>query len=251
MRNPRISTLIPVLCLASSWFSGCKAEPDDVLPPPPKAVAPKKVAPAPPCNAGSDPLLTETFKDDFDRTELGNDWATSSYGAYAIRGGRVCTQKPRNHPLWLKKRLPANVRVELEATAYSPDGDVKVELFGDGCSFDTEGKGYMATSYVAVLGAHKNTEHWLARMDEHGIGAKKTPLLAGTGSIQNGKLVQNQTYKLELSRTDGRTFSFKVDGVLVHEMADDKPLAGAGHDHFSLNGWEATVCFDKVTITPL
>lgn len=248
MRNPRLSRLIPVLCV----LAACKAEPDEVLPGAPKPVAPKKVGqPAPPCNAGTDPLLTEAFTDNFDRTELGADWLSTSYGAYAIRGGRVCTQKPRNHPLWLKKRLPANARVEFDATPLSPDGDVKVELFGDGCAFDVDGKNYMATAYVAVLGAHKNSEHWLARMDEHGPEAKQTPLLAGTGSIANGKLVPNQTYHFELARTDGRTVSFKVDGTLVHEMVDDKPLAGNGHDHFALNGWDAAVCFDKVTITPL
>jgi hypothetical protein len=241
------------LAALSLVLSACHAEPDDALPPPPKPppAAKKAQAPAEPCTSKDDPLITEVFTDSFDRADLGPDWKSTSYGAYFVKAGRMCIAKPRNHPLWLKKKLPANVRVEFEATPLSANADVKAEIFGDGCAFDTEGRDYTATSYVAVLGAHSNSEHWLARMFEHGPDAKKTPVIAGAPSIATGKLVVNTTYHVELARTDGRTLQFKVDGTVIHEMEDKEPLAGAGHDHFGFNGWDAPSCFDKLVITPL
>jgi len=109
---------------------------------------------------------------------------------------------------------------------------------------------YTSTGYVAVLGAHGNTEHWLTRLYEHGTDSKKTTLGAGT-SIANSKLVTNVSYKVELSRTDGRTLQFIVDGVVVHAFEDAQPLQGPGHDHFAFNGWEPPACFDNLVVTPL
>jgi hypothetical protein len=34
-------------------------------------------------------------------------------------------------------------------------------------------------------------------------------------------------------------------------MEDPAPLTGPGHDHFAFNGWDAPVCFDRLTVTPL
>jgi hypothetical protein len=248
MRFSAISLLFPLLVAA------CRAEPDEALPaPPPRpaAAAKKPAAPPPPGNAKDDPALTEPFRDDFERTDLGNDWSSTSYGAYFVKNGRMCIAKPRNHPIWLKRKLPTNVKVEFEATPSTANADVKVELFGDGCAFDTEGKDYTATAYVFVLGAHSNSEHWLTRLYEHGADAKKTPLVAGGSSIATSKLVAGTTYKVEIGRSEGKTVTFKVDGTPVHELADPQPLSGPGHDHFAFNGWDAPSCFDKLVITPL
>jgi hypothetical protein len=247
-------TAVAVVVVAA--LAACHAEPDDAVtakPAAPKKAAPTANTPPPaPCSAKEDALLTAPFVDNFDRADLGtNDWYSTSYGAYSIRNGRLCTAKPRNHPLWLKRKLPANVRVEFEAIALSNNADIKVELFGDGCGYDTNGNEYTSTGYVAVLGAHNNTEHWLARLYEHGPEARKTPLIAGSDSIANSKLVQGTTYKFELARTDGKELRFLVNGTLVHAMPDAQPLAGEGHDHFAFDGWDAPVCFDKVTVTPL
>ena len=43
-----------------------------------------------------------------------------------------------NHPLWLRKRLPRDVVVELDVMSKSQAGDIKIELFGDGESFDPD-----------------------------------------------------------------------------------------------------------------
>lgn len=241
-------------------LTACHAEPDDpatvkaaasAKKPPAQGTAANTPPPAP-CGAKDDALLTAPFKDDFDRADLGtSDWYSTSYGAYAIRSGRVCTAKPRNHPLWLKRKLPANVRVEFDAIPLSANADVKAELFGDGCAYDPNGGDYTSTGYVAVLGAHNNTEHWLARLFEHGPEAKKTTIIAGGESIATAKLVQATTYKVELSRTDGKELRFLVNGTLIHAMSDPAPLVGEGHDHFAFDGWDAPVCFDHLTVTPL
>lgn len=239
------------LCsLALLVIAACHAEPDD--PQPVGKNAPKKAPPAPPCTANTDPDLKEVFRDGFERGDLGDDWRSTSYGAYYVKNGKLCTSRPRNHPAWLKRRLPTNVRVEFDAQPTSANADVKAEIFGDGCAFDQLGGDYTSTGYVAVLGAHNDTEHWLVRLFEHGSDAKKTTLMPSGGtSIANSKLVTNVTYKVELSRTDGKTLQLVVDGVPVHSFEDAQPLLGAGHDHFGFNGWEPPVCFDNLVITPL
>ena len=241
-----------VVCgmLAGQLLAGCHAEPDDNVPG--QKTAPRKATPPPPpCDNASDPTLATPFTDGFDRTDLGEaDWRSTSYGAYVIKSGRLCTSKPKNHPLWLRRKLPLNVRVEFEALAQTTGADIKAEVFGDGCAFDADGRDYTATSYVAVLGAHGNTEHWLARLSEHGADLKKTVLVTGN-DIASSRVVVNTSYKVELARTDGKTVTFKVNGQLVHAFEDASPLTGPGHDHFAFNGWDAPVCFDNLTVTPL
>lgn len=256
MRLPvHVSTLLVFGVFPAFFAAGCRAEPDEVIAAPVRpAAAPaakKPTQPLPPCEADKDPALSAPFTDGFDRAELGDDWRSTSYGAYFLKAGRLCISKPRNHPLWLKRKLPANVRVEFEAMPTTNNADIKAELFGDGCAFDQDGRDYTATAYVGVLGAHNNSEHWLARMFEHGPEAKKTPLVAGGASIATSKLILNTVYHVEFARTDGKTVTLKVDGVTIHEMTDPQPLTGVGHDHFGFNGWDAPSCFDKVTITPL
>jgi hypothetical protein len=244
----------PIFLVAGALAVGiaCHAEPDDPNNGQKNGNVPRKAAPAaPPCSANADPALDEPFKDDFERGELGEDnWHSTSYGAYYIKGGKLCSSKPRNHPTWLRRRLPDNVKVEFDATPQSGNADVKAEIFGDGCAFDTAGGNYTSTGYVAVLGAHNNTEHWLVRLFEHGADAKKTPLVGGT-NIATSKLMSNSTYHVVLSRSDGKTLQLAVDGVTVHTFEDAHPLAGPGHDHFGFNGWEPPVCFDNLLVTPI
>ncbi|MFI5300618.1 MAG: hypothetical protein ACHREM_21235 [Polyangiales bacterium] len=229
----------------------CTPEPDDPAAAPKTAPVKPKLNPPKECEGKNDPVLTAPYLDDFDRADLGADWRQTSFGAYTIKSGSVCTAKPKNHPLWLKKKLPANVRVEFDAKALTAEIDIKAELFGDGCAFDEAGRDYTATSYVAVLGAHKNTEDWLVRQFEHGKDARKTTLSPTGETIATSKVQANHSYHFELSRTDGREVRFVVDGVVVHAFDDPAPLVGLGHDHFAFNGWEAAVCFDKLAITPL
>src|SRR5919107_844440 len=47
-------------------------------------------------------------------------------------------------------------------------GDIKVEVFGDGKSFDPDGGRYMATGYEVIFGGWFNSKSIIARLDEHG-----------------------------------------------------------------------------------
>ena len=92
-------------------------------------------------------MLSQPFSDGFDRSELGSDW--NNTGAdYQTAGGALKIQGAHNHPLWLRRKLPANVVVELDATSRSPSGDLKVELMGDGVSFDPDQGRYDNTGYT-------------------------------------------------------------------------------------------------------
>jgi hypothetical protein len=249
----RFSSPIFLVAAALAMAGACHAEPDDPNNGQQKNgnVSKKATPAAPPCSANADPELTAPFEETFERGELGEtDWHSTSYGAYYIKNGKLCSSKPRNHPAWLRRRLPANVKVEFDATPQSGNADVKAEIFGDGCAFDTAGGNYTSTGYVAVLGAHNNTEHWLVRMYEHGTDAKKTTLSGGP-NIATNKLVSNVTYHVVLSRQDGKTLQLAVDGVPVQAFDDASPLVGPGHDHFGFNGWEPPVCFDNLVVTPM
>lgn len=95
------------------------------------------------------PVLTSTFRDDFERRAIGDDYlATGSrQGQYRIEGGELCVRGARNHPLWLRHRLPVNARIEVEARTTSPDGDIKLEAWGDGQAPATRIAYANATSY--------------------------------------------------------------------------------------------------------
>ena len=126
--------------------AACHAEPDDGVTGQ-KAPPRKATPPPPPCDNASDPVLATPCSDDFDRPDLGEgDWRSTSYGAYVIKTGRLCPSKPKNHPLWLRRKLPQNARIEFEAMPQSASADVKAEIFGDGCAFDVDGREYLATS---------------------------------------------------------------------------------------------------------
>ena len=45
-----------------------------------------------------------------------------------------------------------DVLVEFDVTSYSPSGDIKVELFGDGKTFATHKGAYTASGYVLIFG---------------------------------------------------------------------------------------------------
>jgi len=192
------------------------------------------------CTPQGDPGLgAEGFTDDFERAALGDAW-NSTGGNYGIKNGELKVQGARNKPLWLRRVLPNDVSIEFDAKSDSPDGDIKVEIFGDGVS-KAESLSYTATSYVLVFGGWKNSLNVLARMNEHGddrvVGAEH-------------KVVPGQTYHMKIERR-GATISVWVDGQELASMTDPEPLRGPGHDHFGFNNWQAPLTFDNLRIKPL
>jgi hypothetical protein len=192
------------------------------------------------CTPQGDPGIgPEGFRDDFDRPEVGAQWQTTG-GPYAIRNGMLHVKGARNKPLWLRRTLPRNVRVQLDVRSDSPEGDIKLELFGDGTS-KAEQISYTATSYVVIFGGWGNSLNVLARMNEHADDRAVGPPY---------KVVQGKTYHMKIERR-GATITAWVDDHELAKMTDPNPLEGLGHDHFAFNNWQSELWFDNLRIESL
>jgi hypothetical protein len=182
---------------------------------------------------------------------LGPNWTQMRTNAWRIESGRLCGENAHNHGVWLNRTLPINARIEFDAYAYTDTGDLKAEVWGDGHSYATSTSYTMATSYLAILGGWKNTEHVLARLNEHGSDRKEIKVDKDADDPRQRAVVRGQLYQFKIERTDGKTIRVTVNGNEYFAWADTAPLTGYGHDHFGFNEWEAKVCFDNVKVTPL
>lgn len=195
-------------------------------------------------------LLQGPFKDEFERAGLGDDYFATG-DQYRIDHGRLCVKGARNHPLWLRYALPANARVQVEAVAGGDDGDIKLEIWGDGRAAATHVSYTNATSYLAIFGGWKNHYHVLARLDEHAADRPEIVVEPGSDDPREQPVLAGHHYRLKLERTDGHTVRFWVDDVEMLSFTDPQPLQGAGHDHFAFNDWDTSVCFDHLVVEPL
>lgn len=259
------------LLLTAILFPACLPHQDDVGPehssqktkqaaPPPKtAASPRpatphtKLEPRPAQKQGAPlqgPQLKDVFKDDFDRGELGPNWVATSK-VWQLVDGQLCAKGARNHPVWLDRKLPLNATIEFDATSYSSDGDIKVELWGDGRSHATGASYTNATSYIAIFGGWKNTFHVLARLDEHARGRKEVRVSADPADLRAQPVEAERSYHFKLTRNDGKTLQWLVDDIEILSYNDEAPLHGAGHEHLAFNDWDVRVCFDNLVIVPL
>ena len=179
------------------------------------------------------------FRDDFEAGQLGESWRPTGEGA-AVRDGMLVVEGVQNHPLWLDLELPNDVRIEFDAWATTEEGDIKVELFGDGVSFATS-PNYIASGYVVIFGGWNNTLSALVRKNEHGRQRVTT---------NEPKVEPDKRYHFVLTRT-GTELHWEVNGqeLLVYE--DDQPLRGEGQNRFAFSGWEAQTHFDNLVIEAL
>lgn len=192
------------------------------------------------CTPQGDPAIgPDGFTDDFERADLGEHWNNTG-GRYQIRDGWLTIQGARNRPLWLRRTLPRDVRIEFDVRSDSPQGDIKVEVFGDGSSRATT-ESYTATSYVVIFGGWNNSTNVIARLDEHGDDRAVGP---------RRRVEPGRTYHMRIERRGSRITAWADDVELAH-MDDPDPLEGDGHDHFAFNNWEADLSFDNLRITPL
>lgn len=188
--------------------------------------------------------------DTYDRTELGPNYRTTS-SAWRIQNGKLCARAGKNHPLWLKRSLPENVRIEFDATSETDEGDIKVEVFGDGRS-SAQGASYTnASSYLVIFGGWQNRLHVLARLNEHAAQRLERKLTSGASNPLLKPLQAQKSYHFKIERADGRTVQVALDGLQVFHFTDPVPLRGAAHQYFGFNNWEAPVCFDNLSIVPL
>ncbi len=194
----------------------------------------------------SDKPITKEFRDNFNRKELGAGYL-DTIGRWAVYRNRLNVSHAYNHPLWLKRRLPRNVEVDLDATAYTPDGDIKVILYGDGRSFEDHRGAYKSTGYVLCLGAWKNTKSFITRQLEHPPHGREREFMA---SRTDFRIKVGQTYHFHIVRK-GQEIRWDIDGKPFLSFVDRRPLWGKGHDHFGFANWESEVAFDNLVIRPL
>ena len=192
------------------------------------------------CTPQGDPAVGPSgFRDDFERDQLGELWHNTG-GPYQLRDGELRVRGARNKPLWLRRTLPRDVRVEVDVRSESPEGDIKLEVFGDGVS-RAETESYTATSYVVIFGGWNNSTNLIARLDEHGedraVGVRR-------------RVEPSKTYRLRIERK-GESIAYYIDDERMAELVDSEPLSGRGHDHFAFNNWQSDVYFDNLVISPL
>jgi len=195
-------------------------------------------------------LIDEALNEDFNRPDLGPDWNPTSR-AWRIEDGRLCAKGAKNHPVWFNRRLPTNARIEFDATSGSPEGDIKVEAWGDGRGVPAGTTYDDATSYIVILGGWKNRFNVLARLNEHAINRLEQRLIPGSEDPRTQPIVEGRSYHVEIERSDGKTVRITIDDLLVHELVDPAPLLGHDHEHFAFNDWDVPVCFDDLLVTPL
>lgn len=199
--------------------------------------------------AHAEPVLSAPWSDDFDRASLGDDWSNTG-GPYRIENGALVFEKAHNHPLWLKRALPDDVRIDVDVTALSPEGDVKVVLAGDGKSYESDDAvrrdlKYTESGYVFIYGGWHNHLSTLVRMEEHEWESDPSVPRSRTARAAPG-----QTMHWTITRRGGH-LEWDVDGGPFLVRDDPSPLKGAGHDHFAFTGWESPARFDNLKITPL
>lgn len=180
------------------------------------------------------------FLDRFDRTDLGPDYRNTG-GPYHLRDGLLRVRGAYNKPLWLTRALPRNARIEVEVRSDSADGDIKLEVWGDGESSASDRGAYLATSYVLIFGGWGNSTAAIARLDEH-----------GEDRVQRSDLpvTPRRTYRWTIVR-QGQRLEWSIDGRPFLKLDDPAPLEGSRHAYLGFNNWESDCAFDNLRVTPL
>jgi Domain of Unknown Function (DUF1080) len=192
------------------------------------------------CKVRDPAPVTEQWTDDFQRTRIGMDYYSTGAG-YKIVDGVLSAKGAHNHPLWLRKKLPHDVRVEVDCWSTEERGDIKIELFGDGHSYDPDGGAYMAAGYEIVFGGWYNRKSIIARMNEHGNE------MAARLDV---KVVPNKHYHWKIER-HGTKITWWIDGTEFLVYDDPHPLENTGHEYLGFNNWETDTWFDNLVVTPL
>ena len=190
-------------------------------------------------------VINAPFSDTFERVDVGPDWLDTSHSA-KIKDGKLNLVRAFNHPVWLRRKLPRNVQIDFDAVSQNPAGDLKVELFGDGESFDPDKGRYDPTSYMIVMGGWNNSRSIISRLGEHDDAVKAARDRQGAEPL----VALGRSYHFTITRRGG-LIDWKIDGAPYLSWDDPEPLAGSGHEFFAINDWEADVSFDNLTIRPV
>ncbi len=193
------------------------------------------------CKVREAPPITAPWSDDFSAGFADNYYVTGD--GYRIVDGALSAKGAHNHPLWLKRKLPHDVRIEFDCWSTEQRGDIKVEVFGDGHSYDPDGGRYTAVGYEVIFGGWYNAKSIIARLDEHGSDVQQRT---------EPKVVPNRHYHWRIERRHN-VLTWYVDDLTSPflQYEDPKPLEGIGHEYFAFNNWETDTWFDNLVITPL
>jgi|GEM_PF-241934 len=192
----------------------------------------------------------------------------SSLGGYwRVMQGVLLAPQVKNNPLWLQARLPTDVAVEFDVRSDYPEGDIRVELFGDGTD--------PGSGYVLVHGGWNNTMSVLARKDINApslrslqqkaqLAAERLGLstvdLVNTGVFKKDTRVrvESNTFPVQAGRTyhwrierRGTLLRWSIDGQPFLELTDPFPLQGPGQDRLGLSGFESVISFDNLRVLPV
>jgi hypothetical protein len=188
------------------------------------------------------PPITAPFADDFERTTLGGDWHATHREAYQLVNGALNARGAYNHPLWLRRKLPPDAIIELDVWGTTPDGDLKVEIYGDGRSHARDRGQYTSTGYVAVMGGWSNSVSVLVAGNEH---RKDRP------ERRSPKVEPGKRYRWKLVKQGGTVDWFVDDMTTPFLSFTGEALGGPGHEYLGINNWESDAWYDNLTITPL
>ncbi|HTJ46587.1 MAG TPA: hypothetical protein VL463_30985 [Kofleriaceae bacterium] len=195
------------------------------------------------CRVKDPPAIKQRWIDTFAREAPGADYYQTGSG-YRIADGALNAHGAHNKPLWLRKKLPHDVQIDLTTWSNSPDGDIKVEVFGDGRYFDPDAGDYTSTGYVFIFGGWHNTESIIVKGYEH--GTDKTP------PKTSPKVEPGKKYHWRIVRK-GSVIDWFIDDMNKPflEYNDPNPWSGPGHEYFAFSNWETDTWFDDLTITPI
>jgi len=197
----------------------------------------------PPMPVAAPPPPPGPYSDNFDRAALGEAWNATSPSSVRLENGALTVELLHNRPVWLTRPIPTNARIEFDAWTEDPQGDIKVEAWGDGRSFyggDLRLQ-YTATGYVFILGGWRNTQSAIARRTEH------TPDRA----VRDGPaVVPGKRHHFTITRRGG-AIDWMLDGQPFLSLNDASPLEGPQQQYFGFSGWKTKVHFDNLKIEPL
>lgn len=207
------------------------------------------------------------YNDDFSDPSTVQKRYWSSGGLWRVVDGQLLCPGVKQNPLWLKAKLPQNVVVEFDVRSQSPEGDIKVELFGDGSDH--------ASGYVFIHGGWNNSLSIIARRDEHGRSLQQLQAeaqrvatdkkLPSAGLIETGVFNENTRMRVEANpypvqigrmyhwriERRGSKLSWAIDGQPFMEFDDPIPLVGEKHNRFGFSCWEAQLYFDNLHVEAL
>jgi hypothetical protein len=202
--------------------------------------------PGPPAFASPSPAPKAPpgpFADSFDRASLGPDWLPTNPAAVQLDRGSLTLQGAHNRPVWLTKPIPTNAAIEFDCWTDSPEGDLKVEVWGDGTSFHggNPNQAYTSTGYVFILGGWRNTLSVLAKGNEHA---------SDRVSRSDLRVQPGHRYHWRITRQGGR-ISWSIDGQDFLALTDSSPWEGPEHQYFAFSNFETKVHFDNLRIEAL